>query len=482
MAGLATAARLADFGHQVTVCEQAATIGGQVASYTRDGFTFDAGPSLLTLPAVYRDLFRKTGSPLERSVEIAPADPAHRYRFADGTELDLPNASRAETQRVLDHALGRPAGEAWQSVVQHGSLVWQTVRSPFLEASPTRRDFVRLAASPNRLRVLAPGRSLRTLGQRLLPDPRLRLMLEHTVPGADPRQAPAALAAIPYVHQTFGRWLVRGGMGTLVRAVHNRAVECGASVRLATTVDQVSVTSGRVTGVRLADGEPIAADVVVASADTRRVLGGLLPGAARRRRPPRLSGSPSMFVLLLALHGHVPDLPHHTVLFPHDQGVDLGADAELDAVFGAEPSPPSDPTIDVIAPADPALRPAGGTRAWTVRVAVPGHGAVDWTAPGRSESYADHVLAAMAARGLDVRSTLAWRVVRTPYDLERLTGVPGGSAWGSTPDSVGSLVRRPGNRTPIRGLFLVGGSTYPGPGLPLVALSSMMVADLIGRA
>jgi phytoene dehydrogenase-like protein len=115
-----------------------------------------------------------------------------------------------------------------------------------------------------------------------------------------------------------------------------------------------------------------------------------------------------------------------------------------------------------------------------VKVTVPTHGPVDWTAPGLADAYADRILATMAARGLDVRAQLDWRVVRTPADLLRATNAPG--AWGNSIDGVRSIRRRPGNRTPVRGLFLVGSSTHPGPGLPLVGLSSTVVADLVGRA
>src|SRR6187549_1378200 len=102
MGGLAVAARLAAARHDVTVCEQAPVAGGKVGVLARDGFVFDTGPSLLTLPAVYRDLFLKTGGPLERELELVPVDPVCHYRFADGTELDLPNTSRARIAAAWD--------------------------------------------------------------------------------------------------------------------------------------------------------------------------------------------------------------------------------------------------------------------------------------------------------------------------------------------------------------------------------------------
>src|SRR5690606_15189646 len=102
-------------------------------------------------------------------------------------------------------------------------------------------------------------------------------------------------------------------------------------------------------------------------------------------------------------------------------------------------------------------------------------GTVDWTAGGLAHRYADRVLAVLAGRGLDVRDRIAWRAVRTPFHLERATAAPGGAVWGDAIDGAAAVLRRPANRTRVRGLFLVGGSTYPGPGLPLVGLSAVMV-------
>lgn len=481
MGGLATAARLADFGHDVTVLEQAETVGGQVGTYARDGHTFDTGPTTLTLPAVYRDLFRKTGRPLERVVDLVPVEPGLRVRFADGVEADLPNTSRAGTHEVLDTALGSPAGAEWQGVVDHGGRVWQALRSPYLEASPTRRQLARLVSSPGRLRTVAPWQSLRDLGRVRLSDHRLRLLLEHAAGPADPRRVAGALAAVPYVQQTFGRWYVRGGMRRLVEAVRDRAAERGTVIRTGAEATEVLVESGRAAGVRLADGEAVPADVVVAGMNADLLYGTLLAGGRRpARRPQRRS--PSVFTVMLVLRDPAPRLPHHTVLFPEDTG------DELNAVFGPDPSPPENPTVTVTAPDDETLRPDDTTRPWTVRVTVPPHGpygtvgTVDWTAGGLAHRYADRVLAVLAGRGLDVRDRIAWRAVRTPFHLERATAAPGGAVWGDAIDGAAAVLRRPANRTRVRGLFLVGGSTYPGPGLPLVGLSAVMVTDLIGRA
>ncbi len=491
MGGLSVAARLATIGHQVVVCEQAPTWGGKLGSFARDGFAFDTGPSLLTLPAVYRDLFVKTGNPLEDSVELLPVDPVARYRFPavpghDVTWLDVPNASRARLRRALDETLGSGAGADWDRFLDHAHQVWQVTRGPFLE-SPLAggRDLLRLARRPSDVRTVAPWQTLRQLGRQHLHDPRLRMLLDRyaTYTGSDPRRAPAALAVVPYVEQTFGAWYVAGGLRVLGAAVHERALLRGVMVRTAAAVAAVTLDAGRVSGVRLQDGEVVPADVVVSDADARHLYDDLLPrevaGAARRRlrrATPSLSG----FVLLLALRGRTPDLAHHTVLFPDDY------DAEFDAVFGRDARPVDDPTVYVSAPDDPALRPDDDHESWFVLVNAPRHGtgpgAVDWTRDGLAASYADRVLDVMARRGLDVRSRVLWREVRTPADLERDTWSPGGAIYGTSSNGARAAFLRPSNASPVPGLFLVGGSAHPGGGLPLVGLSAAIVAGLVGPA
>ena len=470
----------------MTVCEQAETVGGKVGVFTRDGFTFDTGPSLLTLPAVYRDLFIKTGRPIEDCLDIVAIDPTCHYRFADGTELTLPNASRAGTRRAFDDAFGAGAGADWDGLLERAQAIWMATRAPFLEqplGGP--RDLVRLARRTRDLRTVAPWQSLRGLGKTYLRDPRQRMVLDRyaTYSGSDPRHAPAALAVVPYVEQTFGSWYVRGGLRGLAVAVHDRALERSVHVRTGADVSEVVIENGRAVGVVLASGERIAADIVVATADASHLYADLVPQSAGRsamRRLRKATPSLSGFVVMLALRGRTPGLGHHTVLFPADY------DAEFDAVFGRSATPVDDPTVYVSAPDDPALRPSDDTEAVFLLVNAArqgeGAGALDWTAPGLAERYADRVLAVLAERGLDLRDRVLWREVRTPADLESATRSPGGAIYGTSSNGARAAFLRPANRSPVPGLFLVGGSAHPGGGLPLVGMSAAIVAEMIGPA
>lgn len=468
--GLAAACRLAARGHRVTVLEAAEQVGGKLGTYEREGFRFDTGPSLLTMPEVFGDLFAATGG-WPPSLVLERLDPLIRHRFADGTWLDTSDDLTVLTDR-LDATLGVGAGADWRAFLERAGRIWEASRGPFLE-SPLHgpRTLASLALRhPGDLATLTPGRTLRALGRRYLRDPRLRVLLDRyaTYTGSDPRLAPAALAAIPFIEQQQGGWYVEGGLHRIAEALLQRALDLSVEVRLGTRVSRILDPA---TGVVLADGSEVSADLVVANTDAAHLYGDLVPSRRASRRLARTTPSLSGFVLLLALRGRSADQAHHTVLFPADY------DAELDAVFGSRPV--DDPTVYVCAPPDGA---PNGHEAWFVLVNAPRQGPFDWRAPGVRERYAERVLKVMAERGLDVRDRLLWREVRTPADLEDRTGSVGGAIYGSSSNGARAAFLRPANRSPVPGLFLVGGSSHPGGGLPLVALSARIVSELVGPA
>ena len=473
--GLCVAARLACQGHDVVVLEAAESVGGKLGSLERHGFRFDTGPSLLTMPWVFEELFAATGGwPAE--LVLRRLDPIVRCWFADGSSLDMTDDLDEQCRRM--DVLGAGNGDEWRAFLDRGRRIWEASRGPFLE-SPL--DGVRTLASlatrhPGDLGTLSPGRSLRQLARRHLRDPRLRLVVDRyaTYSGSDPRRAPAALASIPWVEQAYGGWYVEGGMKVLSEVLLQRCLDVGVTVRTGSRVRRILQP---VTGVLLADGATVPADLVVANADAAHVYADLVDCARARRRLAKATPSLSGFLMLLAVEGRTPGLAQHNVLFPLDY------DAEFDAVFGPGARPVEDPTLYV------SVVPGGapdGHEAWCVLVNAPRHGsgrgALDWRAPGLASAYADRLLAILARRGLPVADRVLWREIRTPADLESGTGAVGGAIYGTSSNGPAAAFLRPANRSPVPGLFLVGGSSHPGGGLPLVVLSAKIVSGLIGQA
>ena len=476
--GLAAAVRLASAGHAVTVLEQSDAIGGKLGILEAGGFTWDTGPSLLTMPHILEETFAAAGGRLEDVLSLRRLDPIAHYRFADGTTL----AAAADLDEFcdrLDAVLEPGSGDDWRKLSARAAEMWRVVEEPFLRSPVGLAELARQSLRLRDLPVVAPQQTLRSLGRTYLRDPRLRMFLDRyaTYTGSDPRRAPATLAVIPYIEQRFGGWYVDGGLHRIAAALAVAAQQHGAVIRTGADVTRIATSGRDVAGVELAGGERIAADVVVANADAATVYRDLLPpsvGAGPLRRLRRAVPSLSGFVLLLGVGGDVVVPAHHSVSFPADY------DAEFDAIFGSRPEPVGDPTIYISAPDDPAAAPVG-QRSWFVLVNAPRSGPVAWTDDAASQ-YAGHLLQVLAERGVDLTGRIVEQQLLSPADLQQRTRADGGAIYGTSSNGMRSAFLRPSNATGIRGLFLVGGSSHPGGGLPLVLLSAGIVAELVGGA
>lgn len=365
--GLAAAARLAKLGHDVTLLERSDHLGGVLARVSQDGFSWDAGPTYTLLPAVVRDLFRKSGRPLERELDLVPLDLLREHRFEDGSRLRLPHG-RAGQLAAVDE-LGPGLGQQWVDHVASYAEDWDVLRRGYLE-NPWRPDDL-----PREVAARLDSRA--TLQQRLrrtFRDDRLRQVAAHPLlaEGHDLREVPAWLGMGAYVEQRFGAWTVAGGLARLGEVLAARLVTRGVTTATSTAVSDLVVRDGRVVGVRTSGGD-LDADVVVCAFDPRR-----LPALAPYVR--RTTPAPLPALVHLGLTEDV-DLPHELVLH-------------------------GDPTLVVR---------RNGPRALTLHVR------------GRT---AEDPLAVLARRGTDVRPAVATRVDRSPASLEQAWGgSPYGVAW-----------------------------------------------------
>jgi len=422
LGGTASAVRLAKLGHQVTLLERRDELGGALAPVELDGYRWDADTASTTLPAVLRDLFRKSGRPLERELELVPV-PARVHHFEDGTELALPTGSRGDQLDAVDAALGMGLGRQWVDHVHGHADAWDLLRRSVLERPWSAADADDATRTLLRTRV-----SLRRKVHRELRDERLRelALLPSRLEGQDPRDVPWWVGTWSYVEQNFGVWTVPGGMGLLVEALGHRLDERRVDVRLGTTVRDLRVSGGAVTGV-VTDAGALDAEVVVVAIEPRR-LPVLAPFKDRSMPaiPPTL--------VHLGLEGDVPDLPPEVVLH-------------------------GDPTLVVR----------------TTGTAPPGGAA--WTVLARGLVSQD-VVVDLAHRGLDVRDRVRVRVDRTPRDqVEQLAGSSYGVRWQGR-----ATLERTLGRPPIEGLLLAGASATIGAQLPLVGLTATVVAERLGSA
>ena len=485
--GMSAAARLAKQGHAVTIYENSDRTGGKCRTEWFGDYGFDTGPSLLTLPAVYRDLFLKTGKRIEHILDIAPVDPAFNYHFADGKSVVFPNLSNPKTYIEIEKSFGKMASKGWEKIINRSEKMWEASRESFVESELSsiwpllkRRDLF------SQVKQIAPFTSLRKLSNKLDLDPHLKMIIDRyaTYTGSDPRSAPVVLLTIAFVESAFGAWHIKGGIGQLSVALENRCQELGVEFKFNTLVTKILTTGKSVTGLQTQNGETIDSDLVVANSDAEHVRNKLVDkqvsaAKSERRKLKAATKSLAGFSLLLGLDnskGEPVNLEHHNVYFPQDY------DAEFDQIF-TKKIPVSDPTIYICAPKDPSMVKSSNKEAWFVLVNAPRHDAQsgwDWRSGGGE--YAQSIINKLDKLGLNVTNRLDLMQFRTPFDLESYAMAPGGSIYGTSSNSAASAFLRARNRSKVKGLFCVGGSAHPGGGLPLVGISAEIVAKSIGNA
>ena len=465
--GIATAIRLAAAGHDVVLFERNPVVGGKVATLDEAGYRFDLGPTLLTLPQVFDDLFRLAGTSLDDEVDLVRLDPQVRYHWRDGSTLDMPSDPAAAPAAVDRFSPG--AGEAWTEFAAHAERLWDVSERTFL-AGPMGSPLSMLSrmTSPFDIAKIDGNRTLAKAAASFFDDPRLQQLVGRyaTYAGSSPYRAPATLACIAHVEQAFGCWYVRGGMGSLRDALARAATSVGVEIRTGVDVGRISADGGRVSGVELADGGHERADIVVSNADAAHLYTDLLPHPKQARKLDKAGLSQSAFVLCAAVRGRTEGIAHHNVFFSlHDH-------QEFRYLEAGQI--PIDQTIyaSVSSRTDPSQAPADGEN-WYVLVTTPPAIGID------KKVMTAAVLNRLAERGFDLRQRIEFTRTLVPADFDARYRAPGGAIYGTSSNGKRAAFQRPNNVGPVDGLYLVGGSTHPGGGLPLVAMSARIVADLV---
>jgi phytoene desaturase len=478
--GLCTAARLAKAGHKVTIFESSDRTGGKCRTEWIGRYAFDTGPSLLTLPAVYRDFFQRTGDVMGRVLEMEEVNPSFDYRFHDGKSVKFANLSRKKTLAAIEESLGADAASEWDRVMVQAEAMWDVSREPFIESE--LKSPLSLLKRPRLLRdlkTISPWKSLRGIG---IQNPYLAKIMDRyaTYSGSDPRVAPAVLSTIAFVEEAFGAWHIKGGIGTLAEKITERCQKLGVEIKLSSNVEKITLNGDKVSGV-VVNGMTHSFDRVVANADAQFVYEKLLAPTKKvvkvRKQLAKQEPSLAGFSLLLGLKpSDAEPLNHHTILFPENY------DLEFESIFTTK-TPVEKPTIYICAPHDPLMVKDEGHEAWFVLVNAPRHSTsgddFDWSDENFKRQYANSIIDQIEAAGISIRDRLEVLEIRTPLDLQVAVNAPGGSIYGTSSNGARSAFARAKNRSPIKGLYLVGGSAHPGGGLPLVGLSAEMVANAV---
>jgi len=479
--GLALAVRLQSAGIATTLIEARDKPGGRAFVWHDEGFTFDAGPTVITDPACIDELFALSGRQRADYVDLLPISPFYRLLWPDGSSFDYVN-DQAELDRQI--AAKNPGDvEGYRRFLAFSEAVYtegykRLGHVPFLKITDM------LAAGPQLIGLQA-WRSVYAKVASYVRDDHLRQALSfHTLlVGGSPFAASSIYALIHALEREGGVWFAKGGTHALVRGLAKLFEDLGGRLIGSDPVRAIATERGRVQGVVHADGTFEAFDAVASNADlvhTYQTLLGADPrGQAEARRLKRRRFSPSLFVVHFGLKRSHPTLAHHSILFgPRYKGL-------IDDIYGRA-ALAEDFSLYLHAPTgtDPSLAPPGCSTFYALSP-VPhlGTANIDWDVEG--PAYADRILESLEARAIPgLRSDLVTRRMFTPKDFERELNAWQGSAFSLEPVLTQSAWFRAHNRDDvIRNLYFVGAGTHPGAGVPgaigsAKATAGLMIEDL----
>ena len=479
--GLSAAIRLQAQGHHVTIVEKLDKPGGRAYVFEQDGFTFDAGPTIITAPWLIHELFELAGKRTEDYVTLRKLDPFYNIRFEDGSVFRYNSDKGALVEQVRAFSDGRDVN-GYERFLKSTAKIFKAGMSlldkPFLTPGSMLNvlpDLVRLRAD----------RSVAQYVDRFISDPRLKQVFSFhpLLVGGNPFRASSIYALIHTLEQQWGVWFAMGGTGALVRSLAQLFVEMGGTLRFNSEVIAIDVDRERncATGVRLHDNEHISTDAVVCNGDVAQATRSLVPEWARPkmsdRKIAKFRYSMSLFVIYFGTNKQYPDTAHHEILMgPRYREL-------LEDIFERKILA-EDFSLYLHRPTatDPSLAPPGHD-CWYVLSPVPHLGGnVDWGRVG--QRYRDRIMQYLEDRYLPgLQSHIVTERRIDPRYFEQTLNSYVGSAFGPEPTLLQSAYLRPHNVSQdIPNLYFCGAGTHPGAGLPGVIASGKIVSDMIGPA
>lgn len=474
LGGLSAALRLAGAGREVTIIEREAVPGGRNGLLIDQGYRFDTGPTVLTMPSLIDDALSAVGEKLSDWLELIPLRPLYRAFYHDGSQLDVfPDTQEmeAEIARVIspDEALG------YRKYVDFVTKLYKYEMNDFIDRNI---DSPLQLLTPNLARLIAIGgfRRLAPKVSQYLKDPRTQKVysFQAMYAGVSPQQALAIYAVIAYMDSVNGVFFPKGGMHAVPRALAGAAEKHGVKIRYSTTVSSVTTKNGRATGVITDTDEYIPADVVVLNPD--------LPIAYRElldREPldiKRLSYSPSCVVMLVGSNKSYEHIAHHNIHFGQSW------DGVFDELIKKKTFM-SDPSLLVTVPTydDPSLAPHGKSSYYVLFPTPNLHSAIDWKR--ERNRYRDEMVRVLEARGYTgFGEGIEVEHLTTPVEW-RAQGMEAGAPFASAHTFFQTGPFRPRNLARgLENVVFTGSGTQPGVGVPMVLISGKLAAErIIGR-
>lgn len=471
--GLAAGIRLVAKGYATTILEMRDKPGGRAYVYKDKGFTFDAGPTIITVPFVLEELAALAGKTIADYVRIVPCDPFYRIYFADGREFNYVGDQDRLEAEIARFNPDDVAG--YRAFLAYSEKVFDRAFTDLADHSfHSLWEMVKVAPDLFKLRA---EQSVYKRVSAFIKDPSLRQVFsfEPLLIGGNPLRSSSIYSMIHYLERTWGVHFAMGGTGALVSGLVRLFEDLGGTLRLDARAEEIEVAGGVVRAVRLASGERFEADVVVSNGDVANTYRKLIKPEHRRkwtdRRLERMRYAMSLFVVYFGTDRTYPHLPHHSIILgPRYQDL-LGDIFDRKVVA-------KDFSLYLHAPTrtDPSLAPPGSECFYVLSPVPHLGGGQDWDAI--KDEYADRILASLEKDHLvpGLRDHLVSLRIFTPKDFETDLDAFKGSAFQFEPVLTQSAWFRPHNRSEdVGGLFFVGAGTHPGAGLPGVISSAKVL-------
>lgn len=477
--GLATAIQLAASGLPVTVLERADTPGGKMREVQLGGRRIDVGPTVFTMRWVFDELFAEAGASLSDHLRLQPLDIIARHAWSAQERLDL-FADPAQTFDAIGNFAGLREANGFRAFCEQARIIYETLEEPFIRSPrPSILGLVGRCGVTGlgNLKGIKPYDSLwGALGQYFR-DPRLRQLFGRysTYCGSSPFAAPATLMLIAHVEQQ-GVWAVEGGMHQVAQALARVAQTLGVTIEYGMEVTEVLIDRGRAMGVRLASGDRLAADAVVFNGDPAALTNRQLGTAASKAVPKSPPTDRSLSAITWALAAETDGFPltMHNVFFARDYA------AEFEDIFQRAQFP-REGTVYVCAQdrSDPRHETPQGSERLLCLMNAPARGDLNSCDASEIERCEQRVFSLLERCGLRVHKRPENSLVTTPAVFDRLFPATGGALYGQATHGWKASFNRPASRTRIPRLYLAGGGTHPGAGVPMAAMSGRLAAASI---
>ena len=477
--GLSGAIRLAQMGYKVDLYEKNRTLGGKMGQISFNGYTFDTGPTLLTMPFVLDDLFQFTGNKMSDYIELLPVEPVCRYFYNNMKPFDASSNMQIMQNNIECSFSDSPKN--YNRFIKYAERIYKKTSSIFIfspiheiRKNMTWKHIIRLLT----IYQIDPFRTVHQSVKRFFNDTRLIQIFDRysTYNGSDPYRAPATLNIIPYVELGLGGYYIKGGLYQLIKVFITIAKKMNINLHTEKKIDKILHNKHRIKGVMI-DGEKMDTDILLCNNDVVCSFNDLIDGFPKiKEKLNRLEPSLSGVIFYWGIKQQFPKLKQHNIIFSQNYK------KEFKQIF-QDLKIPDDPTIYIaISSKSDQTHAPHGCENWFVMINAPYLSNNQKWDKSTTDRIRRTIIKKLKNNGIDIEGKINCEKIMTPIDIENQFFSNRGSIYGISSNTMNSAFKRPPNRSrQLHGLYFAGSSSHPGGGVPMCILSGKIAAELINQ-